>query len=98
MIVIHGWADIGPERRDEVATAAAELQASSRTEPGCVHYGLSWALDDPNRICLVEVWKDAEAHRTHTTMPYVESFRDLAASASSSAPTFFRFDASEVTS
>ena len=93
MIVIHGGATFRPELRERVHAAANDLQANSRTEDGCVHYGLSWAVDDPDTICLIEVWRDADAHRAHTAMAHTVAFRDLAIEAAVAPPAFVRYRA-----
>ncbi|MBK6671866.1 MAG: antibiotic biosynthesis monooxygenase [Actinobacteria bacterium] len=92
MIIIHGWADIEPARRDEVAEAAVALEAKSLTEPGNIHYGLSWSVERPNRLCLIEVWTDAAAHHAHTEEANVRAFSQLAAASCVEPPTFERYE------
>lgn len=92
MIIIHGWADIDPEERERVAEAAIALEAKSVTEPGNVHYGLSWSVERPNRLCLIEVWTDADAHHVHTQEPNVRAFSELAAQSCVKPPTFMRYE------
>ena len=94
MVIIHGWADVRPEHRARVDEAAKALAAKSLTEPGNVHYGLSWHVDDGNRLCLIEVWDDAAAHKAHTEEPNVRAFGQLAADSVVAPPSFFRFEGS----
>ena len=96
MIVIHGGARFRAEDRPRVEAAARVLHDSTQAENGLIHYGLSWAVDDPNQICLLEVWRDADAHKSHTQMPYVEAFRDLAAKLAVAPPAFSRYEATSI--
>lgn len=92
MIIIHGWADIEPAQRDRVAEEAVALEAKSLTEPGNIHYGLAWSVERPNRLCLIEVWTDAAAHRTHSEEPNVRAFSQLASESCVEPPTFHRYE------
>lgn len=92
MVIIHGWADIKPEHKATVDEAAKALASKSLTEPGNVHYGLAWDVNDPNRLCLIEVWVDKAAHTAHTEEPNVKEFGQLAAASVSEPPTFIRYE------
>ena len=96
MIAIHGWADIRSDARQRVAAEAITMQATSHAEPGCVHYGLSWAADDPNRICLLEIWEDADAYEGHKASEHGRAFTAVANESVAAPPTFIRYDASPV--
>ena len=93
MILIHGYADFRPEERDRVAAAAVDMQAASRAEDGCVHYGLSWDASEPNRIHLLEIWRDAEAYDGHKGSEHGVAFTALANETVASPPSFFHYDA-----
>lgn len=92
MKIIHGWADIDPTHKDRVAEAAAALETKSLSEPGNVHYGLSWSIDKPARLCLIEVWADEAAHLAHTQEPNVKAFSQLASETCLEPPTFFAYE------
>lgn len=92
MKIIHGWADIDPAHKDRVDEAAKALETKSLTEPGNVHYGLSWSVDQPTRLCLIEIWVDDAAHHTHTQEQNVKSFSQLASQTCLEPPTFFTYD------
>ena len=98
MILIHGWADIRPEEQSRVAAAAAVMQAASRAEAGCVHYGLSWDAELPNRICLLEIWRDAEAYDGHKASAHGKTFTAIAGETAVGPPTFIHYTAEPVTS
>ena len=53
-----------------------DAKGSVDNEPGCLRFEVIQDGKDPNRIWLVEAYKDAAAFKTHQTMPHYTKWRD----------------------
>ncbi len=60
-----------PDRRDELVQALRENMAASLRERGCVGYELAQAVDDPDALTTIEVWRDEAALAEHMRTPHV---------------------------
>ncbi|BCS88044.1 putative quinol monooxygenase [Pseudodesulfovibrio sediminis] len=72
---------IKPEHRDEfIEEMFADGRGSVDNEPDCLLFNIVEDGEDPNKLHLYEVYKDAEAFEKHTTMPHftkwVEATKD----------------------
>ena len=48
-----------------------EVQAASRRDDGCLHYGYYTEITDPLSFVAVEEWRDEEALVAHLRQPHV---------------------------
>ena len=60
-----------PERRDDFVALLEEVQAASRRDDGCLHYGYYTEITDPLSFIAVEEWRDQEALVAHLRQPHV---------------------------
>jgi quinol monooxygenase YgiN len=60
-----------PERRDDLVALLEEVQAASRLDEGCLHYGYYTEIADPLSFIAVEEWRDDEALAAHLSQPHV---------------------------
>jgi quinol monooxygenase YgiN len=88
MVIVYGGVAVEPGRVEEVASAAAAFEAQCRQEPGCVDYILSWRVEDPTRLQLIEVWETDEASQAHRQREHVREWSAYIAEASAGAPSF----------
>ncbi len=54
--------DPKPGTRDKIIAAAAEVQAATRAEAGCIAHDFYTCADNPDRSVFVEIWKDEASH------------------------------------
>jgi quinol monooxygenase YgiN len=66
--------ELQPEARDRILGRAAEAQAATRVEPGCLAYDFFTCTDDSNKLVFVETWKDEAAHAFHMQQQYTKDF------------------------
>ncbi len=92
MVIVYGENLIREESRAEVEAAAATFMAASRAEPGCVEYTLSWEMNRPDVVRLIEAWETPEAHKAHTEQPHTKEWADLMRSVSLEPPAFHRYN------
>jgi quinol monooxygenase YgiN len=50
-----------PDRRDDLVALLEEVQAASRRDEGCLHYGYDTEITDPLSFIAVEEWRDDDA-------------------------------------
>jgi len=79
MIIVAGWVDVDPEKRDATLAAAAKPMQSTRAQQGCLDY--VWSADpvEPSRIYVYERWESREALTAHFEGPYYLEMRDTIA-------------------
>ncbi|AWN22244.1 hypothetical protein DKM44_02495 [Deinococcus irradiatisoli] len=71
MIISHGTLTF-PEGQHEAARAMLRaLALQTRTEPGCLLYGVSENLETPGAFVITEQWESLEAMQTHLALPGV---------------------------
>jgi quinol monooxygenase YgiN len=63
-----------PGTRDTILAHAAEVQAATRAEPGCIAYDFFTCTDDPDRLLFVEAWSSQEAHEWHVKQEHTKRF------------------------
>ncbi|MEO3755549.1 antibiotic biosynthesis monooxygenase family protein [Streptomyces sp. B6B3] len=61
MIIIAGHELVDAERRDTFVAAFRDLVTQARGVDGCVHVAITADSVDPERVNMIEVWRDAEA-------------------------------------
>ncbi len=61
MIIIAGYELVEAEQRDTFVAAFRDLITRARDFEGCIHAAITADSVDPERVDVVEVWRDAEA-------------------------------------
>lgn len=76
MILLNGWIDVDPERRDEAIEAGKPHMQATRAQQGCLDY--VWSGDPlvPGRIYVYERWSDAASLEAHFAGPHYLAMRD----------------------
>jgi quinol monooxygenase YgiN len=57
---------------DDIISAAEELAARVRTEPGCISYQLLKTVDTEDTVIFLEAWESIEAFTLHVALGEVE--------------------------
>ena len=60
-----------PDRRDDLVALLEEVQAASRRDEGCLHYGYYREVADDMAFVAVEEWRDMAALESHLRTPHV---------------------------
>ncbi len=79
MILLTGWVDVNPEKRDAALVAGKPHMQATRAWPGCLDY--VWSADplNPARIYIYERWEDADSLTSHLAGPHYAAMRDTIA-------------------
>lgn len=96
MLVIAGVVKVKPETRAEAVQAAIKMAQATRQEPGCISYGFSSDLEDPNTFLIFEQWKDEAALVSHFGSPHMAEFNQQIPRFLAAAPSIDRYDVSNV--
>jgi quinol monooxygenase YgiN len=75
VIVIHASVLIDPAKVDVAVSAAKEMMAESRKEPGCHAYTFTRDLIEPGRFHIIEEWENDEALAIHFEAPHMAKFQ-----------------------
>jgi len=59
------------DRRGDFVELLEEVQAASRRDDGCLHYGYYSEISDPLSFIAVEEWRDEEALAAHLRQPHI---------------------------
>ena len=59
------------ERVDDFVALLKDVQAASREDHGCLHYGYYAEVADPLQYVAVEEWRDMAALEAHLRTPHV---------------------------
>lgn len=93
MIIVYGGNPVREDARAEVEAAAATFVTASRAEPGCIEYTLSWEMNQPAQVRLIEAWESAEAHKAHTEQPHTKAWAEFMKTVATAPPVFHRSSA-----
>ena len=63
-----------PDRRDDFVALLEEVQAASRRDDGCLHYGYYTEITEPLSFIAVEEWADRDALDRHFAEPHLQAF------------------------
>jgi quinol monooxygenase YgiN len=76
MILLTGWVDVDPAKRDAALVAGKPHMAATRAWPGCLDY--VWSADplNPARIYVYERWESQAALASHLAGPHYRAMRD----------------------
>jgi quinol monooxygenase YgiN len=81
MIVVMGHAKMGAGEIDRLSDAMATQIAATRAEDGCLHYGFSRDVLDPDTMIISERWRDNDAIAAHFASPHMAAFNAVLGSA-----------------
>ncbi len=73
MFVVHGTFPIKPDSVEELKSALAGLQVTTRTESGCLSYEWSESVETPGTFYSIETWESREALETHLAADHVKA-------------------------
>jgi quinol monooxygenase YgiN len=62
-----------PGHRDAVIAALQQAVASVQGEDGCEHYALHQDIDHPDRLVMLERWRDEDAIAAHGKAPALQA-------------------------
>ena len=73
MIIVSGKVEFDPAQRANALSAASELFAGTREQPGCLDY--VWCADpsSESRVYVYERWQDTEAFAAHLAGPWYQN-------------------------
>jgi quinol monooxygenase YgiN len=74
MLIIAGTVQIRPDARDAAVQAGIKMQELTRAEDGCIEYGFSVPIDEPNKVLIFEVWRDQAANDGHAASAHLAEF------------------------
>lgn len=63
-----------PGQSDALRAALVELEALTRTEPGCLRFAFFQAITDPEAFVLLEEFESEDALGQHLAASYTQSF------------------------
>lgn len=75
MLVIHASVLIDPAKTEAAVSAAKQMMAESRKEPGCHTYTFARDLSEPGRFYIIEEWASDEALALHFKAPHMAKFQ-----------------------
>ena len=81
MIIVMGHAKLGAGEIDRLAGAMAAQIAATRAEPGCLHYGFSRDMLEPDTLVVSERWRDNDAIAEHFASAHMAEFNKVLGSA-----------------
>ena len=56
MVIVGGWFEVDPDRRDDFVAERSDVIRRSRAEHGCIEYVIAADPVDPGRAVLFERW------------------------------------------
>ena len=74
MYIVFSTNKIKAEHLDEFLAQVRIHAANSNAEPGCVRYDVMQDADDPQTICLHEVFRDEDAFHAHQTYDFYKDW------------------------
>jgi autoinducer 2-degrading protein len=79
MLVVHVHVHVKAEYVEAFKAATLENARQSVQEPGVAAFDLVQHQDDPARLILVEVYRDAGAPAAHKATAHYQTWRDVVA-------------------
>jgi quinol monooxygenase YgiN len=89
MIIVHGGITVDPARIGDIEEAGATFQKASKAEDGCVEYQLSWKIDEPGNLRLLEIWESRDKHEAHKDQAHTREWTTFISSVATAAPQFY---------
>jgi quinol monooxygenase YgiN len=81
MIIVMGHAKLGAGEIDRLKDAMAKQIEATNAEPGCLHYGYSRDVLDPDTLIISERWTDQAAIDGHFKSAHMAEFNAVLATA-----------------
>jgi quinol monooxygenase YgiN len=75
MIYVATYIDVQVNSTAQGARLALQYSEASRKEPGNVRFGLAQEIGRPNRLVVLETWKDQPAFEAHESAEHTTRFR-----------------------
>lgn len=97
MIVCLGHLTLDPSKRDEALDAIDSCVSATRAEDGNIDYRYSADLGDPNRINIVEQWRDDDAIDAHMASEHLARFLETIGGCLGGPAEVFRHDVANST-
>ena len=76
MYVIYSINKIRAEHLEEFVEQVRAHARNSSAEPGCLRYEVLQDVDDPQTVCLHEVFEDESAFAAHQAADYYRAWMD----------------------
>ncbi len=73
-VIVIARVRCAPGKQDEMRAVLAASQERSRAEDGCLRYGFSAAIEDPDAFVAVEEWADRAALEVHLRTDHIREF------------------------
>jgi quinol monooxygenase YgiN len=97
MLIVTGSVRARRDSFDRVLELSLEHVHRSRQEPGCLSHSVHRDVEDPLRLVFLERWTDADALRTHFSVPASAAFVHEVAALADDSPELAIYDAHPVT-
>ena len=81
MIIVMGHANLGAGEIDRLGAEMKAQITATRAEDGCLHYGFSRDVLDPDTLVISERWRDNDALAAHFASPHMAAFNKVLGSA-----------------
>ncbi len=81
MIIVMGHAKLGAGEIDRLGAEMKAQITATRAEDGCLHYGFSRDVLDPDTLVISERWRDNDALAAHFASPHMAAFNKVLGSA-----------------
>lgn len=78
MLLLTAFIEAGPNDREAIAAALAEVIPATRAEDGCAEYGCYEDTQQPGRYVFIERWRDQAALQRHLTTPHMAAWMKVA--------------------
>lgn len=85
-VIVIAYVSCQPGRRDNLVALLTDLQDASRRDEGCLRYGFSSRIEDPEAFVAVEEWASQEALAAHLREPHIADFARRAPALLAGAP------------
>ena len=88
--ILLAQAEVQPEHRQTVLSAAKANLPLTIAEPGCEAFFQTFNADAPNQLVFFEVFTSEEAHALHMAQDYTQTFFSTIEGLLASPPVFTR--------
>ena len=97
MLIVTGSVRARQDTVDRALELSLEHVHRSRQEPGCLSHSVHRDAEDPLRLVFLEQWTDADALRSHFSVPASAAFVHEVAALADESPELSIYDARPVT-
>jgi len=92
MLIVHVHVHVKPEYVEAFKQATLANARASVQEPGVARFDVVQQQDDPTRVVLVEVYRDANAAAAHKETKHYPVWRDAVAPMMAEPRTSVKYD------